>query len=50
MPKWAWLLILIIIAVVFIIPDPSGSGTWVGHAISSIIDFLKGAGHGVTHG
>lgn len=48
MPKWLWGLLIILLIVIFIIPDPAGSGSFVGNAIESIIIFFRRIGTEIT--
>lgn len=44
MPRWVVALIVILVIIVFIMPNPSGSGAFVGNAIDSIITFFRSIG------
>ncbi len=41
MPRWLWALIIILIILVFIIPNPEGTGTFLGDAVDSLIAFFR---------
>jgi hypothetical protein len=44
MPRWVVALIVILVILVFILPNPSGSGAFVGNAIDAIITFFRSIG------
>ena len=49
MPRWVVALIVILIIVVFILPNPAGSGTFLGTAVNSIWStFFRSIGNSVT--
>jgi hypothetical protein len=48
MPRWLWALIIILIILVFIIPNPEGTGSWLGNAINSIVIFFQSLGNSVS--
>jgi len=48
MPRWLVALIIILIIVVFILPNPTGTGSFLGGAVSSIVTFFRAIGSSVT--
>jgi len=41
MPKWLWLIIVVIVVLLFVVPDPAGSGTVLGNAVTALISFIR---------
>jgi hypothetical protein len=48
MPRWVVALIVILIILVFILPNPTGTGTWIGNAIDSVVLFFRSIGTSVN--
>jgi len=48
MPRWVVALIVILIIVVFILPNPTGTGTFIGNAVDSIVTFFRSIGNSVN--
>lgn len=48
MPKWAVALIIILILVVFILPNPGGTGAFLGNAVDSLVTFFRAIGNSVN--
>ena len=48
MPRWLWVLIIILIILVFVVPDPEGTGEFLGEAIDALIAFFKAIADSVT--
>lgn len=46
MPRWLLVLIVIIVVLLFVVPDPAGSGTVLGNAVTSLVSFIRNT---VTH-
>ncbi len=46
MPRWLWWLITLVVVLLFIVPDPAGSGTVLGNAVTAMISFIRNT---VTH-
>jgi hypothetical protein len=47
MPRWVWALIIILIIIVFIIPNPEGTGNFLGNAVDSLVTFFRSIGDAV---
>jgi hypothetical protein len=47
MPRWVVALIIILIIVVFILPNPAGTGSYLGNAIDSLLVFFRSLGNSV---
>lgn len=41
-------MIVILIILVFILPNPTGTGTWIGNAIDSVVVFFRSIGTSVN--
>jgi len=41
MPKWLWALILVVVILLFVVPDPAGSGTVLGNAVTALVSFVR---------
>jgi len=41
MPKWVWVLIILIVVLLFVVPDPAGSGTVLGNAVTALVTFIR---------
>jgi hypothetical protein len=48
MPRWLVALIIILIVVVFILPNPTGTGSFLGNAVDSIVVFFRAIGNSVN--
>jgi hypothetical protein len=48
MPRWVVALIIILILVVFILPNPAGSGAFLGNAVDSLVTFFRSIGDSVN--
>jgi hypothetical protein len=48
MPRWVVALIIILIIVVFILPNPAGTGAFLGNAVDSIVVFFRSIGSNVN--
>jgi hypothetical protein len=48
MPRWLVALIIILIIVVFILPNPAGTGTFLGNAVDSMVVFFRSMSNAVT--
>jgi len=48
MPRWVVALIVILIIIVFIIPNPAGTGAYIGNAIDSLVVFFQNIGASAT--
>ena len=48
MPRWLVALIIILVIIVFILPNPAGTGTYLGNAIDSIVIFFRSIGTSVN--
>ena len=48
MPRWLVALIIILIIIVIILPNPAGTGTYLGNAIDSIVIFFRSIGTAVN--
>ena len=48
MPRWLVALIIIFIIIVFILPNPAGTGTFLGNAVDSIVVFFRAIGNSVN--
>ena len=48
MPRWLVALIIILIIVIFILPNPAGTGTFLGNAVNAIVVFFRSIGSSVT--
>ena len=48
MPRWLVALIIILIIVIFILPNPQGTGTFLGNAVDSIVVFFRSIGNSVN--
>ena len=48
MPRWLVALIVILIIIIFILPNPAGTGTFLGNAIDSLVVFFRSIGTAVT--
>jgi len=48
MPRWLVALIIILIIVIFILPNPVGTGTFLGNAVDSIVVFFRSISNSVT--
>ena len=48
MPRWVVALIVILIIVVFILPNPTGTGTFLGNAVDSLVTFFRAIGNSVN--
>ncbi len=48
MPRWVVALIVILIILVFIIPNPAGTGTYLGNAIDALVVFFRSIGQNVN--
>jgi hypothetical protein len=48
MPRWVVALIVILIIIVFILPNPAGSGTFLGTAVNDLVTFFRSIGNSVT--
>jgi hypothetical protein len=48
MPRWLWALIIILIILVFIIPNPVGTGNFLGNAVDSLVTFFRSVGNSVS--
>jgi hypothetical protein len=47
MPRWVVALIVILIIIVFILPNPAGTGSYIGNAIDSLVVFFRSLGGSV---
>lgn len=47
MPRWVVALLVILLILVFILPNPSGSGAFIGNTIDAIITFFRSIGREV---
>ena len=47
MPRWLVALIVILIIIVFILPNPAGTGSYLGNAIDSLLVFFRSLGNSV---
>lgn len=41
MPKWLIGLIVVIGVLLFVVPDPAGSGTVLGNAVTALVTFIR---------
>jgi hypothetical protein len=48
MPRWLVALIIILIIIIFVLPNPAGTGTFLGNAIDSLVVFFRSVGTAVT--
>jgi hypothetical protein len=48
MPRWLVALIVILIIVIFVLPNPSGTGAFLGNAVDSIVVFFRAIGNSVN--
>ena len=48
MPRWVVALIVILIIIVFIIPNPAGTGAYIGNAIDALVVFFRNIGTNAT--
>jgi hypothetical protein len=48
MPRWLVALIIILIIVVFILPNPAGTGSFLGNAVDSMVVFFRSMSNAVT--
>ena len=48
MPRWLVALIIILIIVIFILPNPAGTGTFLGNAVDSMVVFFRSISNSVT--
>jgi hypothetical protein len=48
MPRWVVALIIILIIVVFILPNPTGTGSFLGNAVNAIVVFFRSIGNSVN--
>ncbi len=48
MPRWLVALIVILIIVIFILPNPQGTGTFLGNAVDSLVTFFRSIGNSVN--
>jgi hypothetical protein len=48
MPRWVVALIVILIIIVFILPNPDGTGTYIGNAIDALVVFFRSIGQSVN--
>ena len=48
MPRWVVALIIILVIIVFILPNPAGTGAYLGNAIDSLVVFFRSIGDSVT--
>jgi hypothetical protein len=48
MPRWVVALIIILIIVVFILPNPGGTGSFLGGAVNSLVTFFRAIGNSVS--
>ena len=48
MPRWVVALIIILIIVVFILPNPAGTGSFIGNAVDSMVVFFRSIGNSVN--
>jgi hypothetical protein len=47
MPRWVVALIIILIIIVFILPNPAGTGTFLGNTVDSLVTFFRAIGQSV---
>jgi hypothetical protein len=48
MPRWLVALIIILLIVVFVLPNPAGSGTFLGTAVNDLVTFFRSIGNSVA--
>lgn len=48
MPRWLVALIIILVLVVFILPNPSGTGSFLGNAVNDLVTFFRSIGNSVS--
>ncbi len=48
MPRWLVALIIIRVIVIFILPNPAGTGSFLGNAVDSIVVFFRSIGNSVN--
>lgn len=48
MPRWLVALIVILIIVIFVLPNPTGTGAFLGNAVDSIVVFFRAIGNSVN--
>jgi hypothetical protein len=48
MPRWVVALIIILIIVVFVLPNPAGTGSFIGNAVDSMVVFFRSIGNSVN--
>ena len=48
MPRWLVALIVILIIVIFILPNPQGTGTFLGNTVDSLVTFFRSIGNSVN--
>ena len=48
MPRWVVALIIILIIVVFVLPNPTGTGSFLGNAVDSLVTFFRAIGNSVN--
>jgi hypothetical protein len=47
MPRWVVALIIILVIVVFVLPNPGGTGAFLGNAVDSLVTFFRAIGNSV---
>ena len=48
MPRWLVALIVILIIVIFVLPNPQGTGSFLGNAVDSLVTFFRSIGDSVN--
>lgn len=48
MPRWVVALVVILIILIFILPNPQGTGTFLGNAVDSLVVFFRSIGDSVN--
>lgn len=48
MPRWVVALIVILVIIVFILPNPAGTGTFLGTAVNDLVTFFQSIGNSVN--
>ena len=48
MPRWLVALIIILVIIIFILPNPAGSGSFLGNAVNDLVTFFRSIGNSVS--
>ena len=48
MPRWLVALIIILIIFVFILPNPAGTGSFLGNAVDALVVFFRSIGNSIN--